>query len=293
MFPELNTRPRIDRLVSSLRATRAAERAARSHAFTSWSNGPQIPLNVPIELRNDHKAAALETFLSAASKGETDALAKIIDSGQNVDARAVHIQGGRTALHAAVINGHVEAVRMLLRCGADANLGTLGLTRVTPTKSWRVGQTIWGSMDITGTPLDYAARVLGSKAATRTVIEIVRELLGAGAVGGEYLALWPAPASTGLVSEDRIKGCDERAQWLRLALRGGQPCCWTHDTHQAYPPNFRRAVRFLLLVVLCPTRVEMVRARDGGSALQEVSSMKAFSIRSDDPQILWILRTCL
>jgi ankyrin repeat protein len=59
------------------------------------------------------------TFDAAAKSGQLDLLEQMLVDGVEIDAKDTT---GRTLLHWAVENDHVEAVRMLLKYGADRNV---------------------------------------------------------------------------------------------------------------------------------------------------------------------------
>ncbi len=64
------------------------------------------------------RAEPQESFITAACDGNLQGLAAFACSGGDVNART---QFGYTALHIAVLNDRTEAVRSLLRLGADVN----------------------------------------------------------------------------------------------------------------------------------------------------------------------------
>ncbi len=59
------------------------------------------------------------TFDAAAKNGQLDLLEQMLVDGVEIDAKDA---GGRTLLHWAVENDHVDAVRLLLKYGADRNI---------------------------------------------------------------------------------------------------------------------------------------------------------------------------
>ncbi|UCF96579.1 MAG: sigma-70 family RNA polymerase sigma factor [Spirochaetaceae bacterium] len=59
------------------------------------------------------------TFDAAAKHGQLDLLEQMLVDGVEIDARDA---GGQTLLHWAVENDHVDAVRLLLKYGADSNI---------------------------------------------------------------------------------------------------------------------------------------------------------------------------
>ena len=59
------------------------------------------------------------TFDAAAKSGQLDLLEQMLVDGVEIDAKDT---AGRTLLHWAVENGHVDAVRLLLKYGADRNI---------------------------------------------------------------------------------------------------------------------------------------------------------------------------
>lgn len=63
--------------------------------------------------------AVVPNLLDAAERGDTEALAALIESGADLDQRDA---GGRTALMAAAGGGQIDAVFVLLNAGADAAL---------------------------------------------------------------------------------------------------------------------------------------------------------------------------
>lgn len=59
------------------------------------------------------------TFDAAAKSGQLELLEQMLVDGVEINAKDA---GGRTLLHWAVENDHVEAVRLLLKYGADRNI---------------------------------------------------------------------------------------------------------------------------------------------------------------------------
>jgi len=59
------------------------------------------------------------TFDAAAKSGQLDLLEQMLVDGVEINARDA---GGRTLLHWAVENDHTEAVRLLLKYGADRTM---------------------------------------------------------------------------------------------------------------------------------------------------------------------------
>ena len=68
-----------------------------------------------------------ELLVHAAEEGDVDELRKLLDEPRAHRVNAV-LEGGRTALHAAVERGHLAAVKLLLERGADTRREEAGLT---------------------------------------------------------------------------------------------------------------------------------------------------------------------
>eukprot|EP00959_Pyramimonas_sp_CCMP1952_P413415 8662868-Pyramimonas_sp.AAC.1 len=78
-------------------------------------------------------------------------------------------------------------------------------------------------------------------------------LIRAGGLGGAHMAQWP-DLGHGMGSNimingdwpDRVRGCTEAHQRLRLVLRGGDVNGWSRSTHLSHPPTFVAAVQTVL-----------------------------------------------
>src|SRR5215813_8469521 len=88
---------------------------AREHGFSSWR-----ALKEEVELRQSRNAAA---FFDACSTGNVELLRSLLaaDPGLARSTDSRHEHGGWTGLHTAANHGQVEAVRLLLKHGADPN----------------------------------------------------------------------------------------------------------------------------------------------------------------------------
>ena len=92
----------------------AAAAAAASAAVGAWAaaasrGGP-----------NSADEAAIAAYMAAAKAGRISELTEMVEGGQvHVDARA---EDGSTALAACAVEGHGNAVRLLLALGADWKL---------------------------------------------------------------------------------------------------------------------------------------------------------------------------
>ncbi len=62
--------------------------------------------------------ASEESLIAAAERGDTTTLAKLLDTGANINARDPR---GRNAVLAATQGGHLAAARLLIERGADVN----------------------------------------------------------------------------------------------------------------------------------------------------------------------------
>jgi len=88
---------------------------AREHGFSSWR-----ALREEVERRQSTNAAV---FFDACSAGNVELLRSLLaaDPGLVYSTDARHEHGGWTGLHTAANHGQVEAVRLLLKHGADPN----------------------------------------------------------------------------------------------------------------------------------------------------------------------------
>ena len=64
------------------------------------------------------EAAAYSGLLAAAARGDVQGIARLLAAGARVDVRDWY---GRTPLHVAAYGGHHDAMRALVRAGADPN----------------------------------------------------------------------------------------------------------------------------------------------------------------------------
>jgi ankyrin repeat protein len=64
------------------------------------------------------EAAAYSGLLAAAARGDVQGIARLLAAGARVDVRDGY---GRTPLHVAAYGGHHDAMRALVRAGADPN----------------------------------------------------------------------------------------------------------------------------------------------------------------------------
>jgi len=123
---------------------------AREHGFSSWR-----ALKEEVERRQSENAAA---FFDACSAGNVELLRRLLAADQSLvhstDVR--HEHGGWTGLHTAAHHGQVEAVRLLLKHGADPNALEAG-DRTSPTH-WAAAK---AHVQIMGALLDAGGDVHG------------------------------------------------------------------------------------------------------------------------------------
>lgn len=91
----------------------AADRDAALLGLARMLNGP----NAPSLKELFPGAIAISDLEAGASGGKTHAVKLALKKGEDVNAPCVMFG---TALHAAAANGHLEVVRLLVACGADA-----------------------------------------------------------------------------------------------------------------------------------------------------------------------------
>uniref|UniRef100_A0A7S0MVQ4 Uncharacterized protein n=1 Tax=Pyramimonas obovata TaxID=1411642 RepID=A0A7S0MVQ4_9CHLO len=265
------------RAVHNLRERRAAERAVRAHIRSrqaahqqalSAQTGPTALPPAPPPLSSDEDVM---TFLCAARLGDCQTLAAQLDAGQRCDVRRPNLFSGMGALHVAAMVGSMNSVQLLLRWGADVNLGTLSVTRQSPVATWRADGALYGAVDVAGTPLDMAVRCAHTS--------IIKVLIAAGAMGATHMASWvpqsdlhevtdpgeqlreiynPA-GSVGNVWPDRVRLASEAHHRLRLVLHGGDDEGWSKSSHLAHPPAFVAAVQTVLFAAHRPPLVNSAR----------------------------------
>ena len=93
--------------------TAAQLAVARDHGFSSWR-----ALKAEVERR---QAGNTAPFFEACANGDLEALRGLLADDSSLARSPNPAASGWTGLHAAARNGHLDAVRLLLRHGADSN----------------------------------------------------------------------------------------------------------------------------------------------------------------------------